>query len=149
MAAFFISIGAGCVLAIPYAFFCKAPILVFLIAPYNMLVGSVVGAVFAYGALQGRPSRKYGWLIVWGLIAGGVTMPVGQLVVSAIAACPDTFLSPILLPLFGGVGAVLYLACEKGIRGKRDRMREQRYGRAISEHTMIESDESDPAKTQR
>ena len=134
MAAFFIAIGVGCVLAIPYAFFCKAVILSFFIALYSILVGAAVGATFAYGALRGEPNRKASWLIVWGAIAGGVTMPIAQPIISAIGACPGLFLSPILLPLFGGVGTVLYLACEKGTRGRRNRGREQRYRRAIAEH---------------
>jgi len=132
MAAFFIAIGAGCVLVVPYSFFCKAVILCFLVIPYNILVGSIVGAVFAYGALQGEPNRKFSWLIAWGVIARGATMPVAQLLISAIDVCPGLFLSPILLPLFGGVGTVGYLACEKGIRGKRNREREERYRRAIA-----------------
>ena len=141
MAAFFIAIGVGCVLAIPYAFSCRAVILSFLVVPYNILLGSVVGAAFAYGAVQGNPNRKASWLIVWGVIAGGVTMPVAQLVISAIGVCPDLFLSPVLLPLFGGVGTVGYLACEKGTRGKRNREREQRYRRAIAEHAEEEAAE--------
>ena len=134
MIAFFMAIGVGCVLSIPYAFFCKVVILSFLVAPYNILVGSVVGAAFAYGALRGGRNRKVSLLIAWGVIAGGVTMPVAQWVISAIGVCPDLFLSPILLPLFGGVGTVGYLAGEKGTRGKRNREREQRYRHAIAEH---------------
>ncbi len=134
MAAFFVAIGAGCVLAIPYAFFCKAVILGFLVIPYSILVGSVVGAAFEYGALQGEPNRKTSWLIAWGVIAGGVTMPAAQLVISVIGVCPGFFLSPVLLPFFGGVGTVGYLACERGTRGKRNREREQRYCHAIAEH---------------
>ena len=84
-----------------------------------------------------------------GLVVGLLMLPAGGAVVDAIGACPEIFLSPILLPMFGAVGAVVYLACQRGIRGKRDRAREQRYGRAISEHTMLESQESDAAKRQR
>ena len=145
MAGFCIATGVGCVLAIPYAFFCRVVILSFLAAPYNILVGSVVGAAFACVALQRKPNRKAGWLILWEVVAGGATMPVAQLLIKAIGVRPDLFLAPVLLPLFGGVGTVGYLACERGTQGKRNREREQRYRRAIADSAKEATTEAEPS----
>jgi len=146
--ALLIGLAVGGASSVPYAFFCRAVVLGFLLIPYNMVIGGVAGGAFAFAASRQRQDVNPVVLIGGGLVVGFLMLPAGGAIVNAIGACHGIFLSPILVPMFGAIGAVVYLACQRGIRGRRDRAREQRYGRAISEHTMLDSHESDPANRQ-
>jgi len=147
--AFLIGLAVGSAFSVPYALFCKAVALGFLVIPYNMLIGGVAGAAFAYAASRQRRDVNPVVLIAGGLVVALFTLFTGAVIVDAIGTCPGIFLSPILLPMFGAVGAVVYLACQKGIRGKRDREREQRYRRAIAEHAKDDSTDSPPREGRR
>ncbi len=138
-----VGLAAGSAVSIPYAFFCRAVALSFLVIPYNMVIGAAAGAAFAYAGSRQRQDVNPVVLIGGGFAVGFLAIFTGQAIVQAIGACPGIFLSPILLPMFGAVGAVIYLACQRGIRGKRDREREQKYRGSIARHAA-EALEDDP-----
>jgi hypothetical protein len=134
VAGMMVGVAVGCALTVPYALFCRAAVLSFFLALYNMAIGGASGAAFAFAASRQRSDVHLVVLIAGGFVVGGAMILAGQAIVHGMRACPNLFVSPILLPMFGGFGAILYVACERGFRGKRDRARERRYGASIAQH---------------
>lgn len=138
-----ISLILACAVCAPvvvaYHFITRVPALAFLVLFLNLGLGVFAGYMFC------RFSNRNGRIVATSrLIAGSVI--AGILVTTTQYAVAQefggfAFWGPFWGAGLGGVGAAVYLALERAIKGREDPEREERFRRVIDEHVERDQDE--------